>query len=128
MGSIAGVDTKRLTYLYETDVPRHPEIERLFGEPVCTPVFMQKPIASFPFKETALEVELIPAETYTQGKSTAGRVAALGVCREYIPGPRKRSGVGETGRPGHLSSLSAAPGRGPASRDRKALTLAFRVS
>ncbi len=85
----AGANRKTLTYLYEDYVPRHAFMEELFGEAVCNHVFMQKTISPFGFKETAIEVALMPAEAYTQEQSAKGRVATLDSFRCYIPKPHR---------------------------------------
>ncbi len=53
-------------------------IKVFFGEPVCNHVYIQKAaLAHLPFVETALEVDLMPAEAYEQEKSASGRVSTL---------------------------------------------------
>lgn len=53
-------------------------IKVFFGEAVCNHVYIQKAaLAHLPFVETALEVDLMPAEAYIQEKSAAGRVSTL---------------------------------------------------
>ena len=47
----------------------------------------QKSVVDFNFIETALEVALMPAETYDKEKSASGRVAALSAFRCYRPNP-----------------------------------------
>jgi len=85
----SGANKKTLTYLYEEYVPRHPNVEELFGEAVCNHIFMQKTVDGLGFKETGIEVALMPAEAYTQEKSAAGRVAVLDIFRSYIPHPHR---------------------------------------
>jgi len=85
----AGVNSKTLAYLYEKYVPLCADIEELFGEAVCNHVFMQKAIAPFGFKATAIEVALMPAEAYTKEESAKGRVATLDMFRCYIPRPHR---------------------------------------
>lgn len=53
-------------------------VKVFFGEPVCNHVYMQKTaLAHLPFIETALEVDLMPAEAYDKEKSASGRVSTL---------------------------------------------------
>ena len=85
----AGANKKTLSYLYEEYVPRQTHIEELFGEAVCNHVFMQKTIDAFRFVETAIEVALMPAETYTQEKSAPDRVATLDAFRCYVRHPHR---------------------------------------
>ena len=54
---------------------------------VCNHVYMQKAVKRHKHVETGLEVDLMPAETYTKEKSSTGRVASLAVFRCYIPKP-----------------------------------------
>ncbi|MBI9075231.1 MAG: GNAT family N-acetyltransferase [Desulfatibacillum sp.] len=53
------------------------KVEGLWGEAVANHFFMQKICANMGFRETALEVDLMPAEAYTQEKSAMGRVGAV---------------------------------------------------
>jgi hypothetical protein len=78
-----------LTCLYETIVPAHPHMEQLFGQPVCNHVFMQKTVESLGFRETGIEVALMPAEAFNREKSAAGRVATLNTFRCYVPKPHR---------------------------------------
>jgi hypothetical protein len=80
-----GVNSRTLGYLYNDFIPRHPHIEEIFGEAVCNHPYMQKAIGPYGFVETAIEVALMPAETYAKEKSAAGRVATLGAFRCYRP-------------------------------------------
>jgi hypothetical protein len=57
----------------------------LFGEPVCNHVYQQKTCIDVGYVETALEVDLMPAEAYKREKSATGRVSALGDFRIYRP-------------------------------------------
>jgi hypothetical protein len=84
-----GVNTRTLGYLYEDYIPRHPEIEEVFGEAVCNHPYMQKAIAPYRYVETAIEVALMPAEAYVKEKSAAGRVATLTAFRCYRPKPHR---------------------------------------
>jgi len=84
-----GVNTRTLGYLYEAYIPRHPEIEEVFGEAVCNHPYMQKAITPYRYVETAIEVALMPAEAYVKEKSAAGRVATLTAFRCYRPKPHR---------------------------------------
>jgi len=85
----AGANRETLKYLYEKFTPGHRHIEELFGEAVCNHVVMQKAVAALGFKETAIEIALMPAEAYTAEKSATGRVATLDVFRSYVPKPHR---------------------------------------
>ncbi len=52
-------------------------MEGVFGEAVCNHLYMQKAWGRFAKLETALEVDLMPAEAYVKEGSATGRVAAL---------------------------------------------------
>jgi hypothetical protein len=52
-------------------------MEGVFGEAVCNHLYMQKSWGRFAKLETALEVDLMPAEAYAKERSASGRVSAL---------------------------------------------------
>jgi len=79
--------SKLVSYQFEEYVPRQPHMEEIWGEAVCNHVFSQKKMYAFKFIETALEVALMPAETYTREKSAAGRVATVDAFRCYVSKP-----------------------------------------
>jgi hypothetical protein len=59
-------------------LPDFLEMTVFFGEPVCNHVFIQKAALSvLPFVETALEVDLMPADAYEKEQSATGRVSTL---------------------------------------------------
>ncbi len=63
-------------------------IKVFFGEPVCNHVYIQKAaLANLPFVETALEVDLMPAEAYVKEKSASGRVATILMFITVVPDP-----------------------------------------
>jgi len=73
----AGVMGKIFQYVGRV-VPGMEGVKTFFGEPVCNHVYIQKAaLANLPFVETALEVDLMPAEAYDREKSASGRVATL---------------------------------------------------
>ena len=78
-----------LSCLLDEITPRHRDIEGLWAEMVCNHIFTQKLSASFGCKETAIEVALMPAETYEQEKSAIGRVAVVNCFRCYVPKPHR---------------------------------------
>jgi len=57
----------------------------VFGEAVCNHPHSQKAWAKEGAIETALEVDLMPAETYAREGSASGRVATLHMTRMYLP-------------------------------------------
>lgn len=54
--------------------------EEIWGESVTNHVFMQKSTLSVGGKETGIELELMPAESYEAEKSASGRVSAVVAC------------------------------------------------
>lgn len=84
-----GINNRLAGFLCNEFVAGHPHIEVLFGEAVCNHPHMQKAVTRFNFVETAIEVALMPAETYTREKSAAGRVATLNGFRCYKPKPHR---------------------------------------
>jgi hypothetical protein len=83
----SGINTEMLAYVFEEYAPTKPDIDAVFGEPVCNHVIMQKAVTRFRYVETALETALMPAEAYVKEHSAPGRVAALLAFRSYKPRP-----------------------------------------
>lgn len=52
-------------------------IEEVLGEPVCNHTHLQKMCMQLGYKETGLEVDLMPAAAYSKEKSANGRVSVL---------------------------------------------------
>lgn len=94
----SGVNSRLGEFLHNEFVPGMPDIEELFGEPVCNHTHMQKVVILFGYVETAIELALMPAKAYDNEKSAPGRVATLvGFCccqpkphRIYLPAPYER--------------------------------------
>lgn len=83
----AGIMGMIFQYVGST-VPGIEGIKVFFGEPVCNHVYIQKAaLANLPFVETALEVDLMPAEAYVKEKSASGRVATILMFITVIHGP-----------------------------------------
>ncbi|MCX5805618.1 MAG: hypothetical protein NT010_06050 [Proteobacteria bacterium] len=64
------------------------DIDAVFGEAVCNNIYMQKSWQVFANITTALEVDLMPAETYVKEHSASGRVACLLMFRNYRSRPQ----------------------------------------
>ncbi len=62
-------------------------IAETWGEAVCNHVYMQKTVRRYKHIETALEIDLMPAETYAKEKSSSGRVTSLSAFRSHISRP-----------------------------------------
>lgn len=76
-------------YAVDNYIPRHSVVEVLWGESVCNHLISQKMAHVFKTIETALEIALMPAESYKHEKSSAGRVAALNSFRSYVSRPHQ---------------------------------------
>lgn len=85
----AGVNTDMLRFLYDDFVPQKANIEETFGEAVCYHPYMQQAVKGFRHVWTAIEVALMPAETYGKEKRTSTRVATLNGFRCYRPKPHR---------------------------------------
>lgn len=68
-------------YLRDTVIPNL-TCEAIFGEAVCNHVITQKLCSFMGMKECALELDLMPAESYQAEQSAAGRVSCLNFSRE----------------------------------------------
>lgn len=67
-------------------LPGRSDIKALFGEPVCNHIYIQKAaLANLPFRETAIEIDLMPSEAYEKEKSASGRVSTLLMFITVIP-------------------------------------------
>ncbi len=64
-----------------------PGFDAFFGEAVCNHVLTQKGTIVFKTVETAIEVDLMPSETYEKEKSAAGRVSTIVSTRTFVPRP-----------------------------------------
>ena len=71
-------------YFSEELAPKY-GADAVFGEAVCNHPHMQKAWAGEGAIETALEVDLMPAEAYAREGSATGRVATLHMTRMYRP-------------------------------------------
>lgn len=69
-------------YLADVTAPFY-NVDTVFGEAVCNHVYMQKAWNKSGAIETALEVDLMPAEAYVREGSATGRVASLHMTRMY---------------------------------------------
>jgi hypothetical protein len=52
-------------------------LEEILGEPVCNHLQLQKMCLKLGYRETGMEVDLMPASAYTQEQSAKGRVSVL---------------------------------------------------
>ncbi len=69
-------------------LPEMDDVKVFFGEPVCNHIYIQKAALSvLPMVETALEIDLMPAEAYDMEKSAAGRVSTLLMFMTVLPRP-----------------------------------------
>ncbi len=84
----SNVGTRVVRYAME-DLARQIDVDGVFGEAVCNHTYMQEVCVNMNLLETALEVDLMPAEAYAKEKSAPGRVAALPTFRIYKPKPHE---------------------------------------
>lgn len=80
----SGVSSAITSHVYEI-VGKQFATDGVFGEPVCNHIYMQKTCVALKCIETAIEVDLMPAESYTKEGSASGRVAVLGTFRIHKP-------------------------------------------
>lgn len=85
----AGVFSRLAAFLHDEFLPKTPQIEEVFGEAVCNHTHMQQAVLRCGYRETALEVALMPAEAYHKEQSAAGRVATLNSFRCCSPKPHR---------------------------------------
>ena len=85
----SGANSRMLGFLYNDVALRIPRLEEIYGEAVCNHPYMQKTLKGFNHAETAIQVALMPAETYNKESNTGGRVATLNMFRCYHPKPHR---------------------------------------
>ena len=81
-----GLMKRLLDYSLNVDIQRA-NAEETFGEAVCNHLAMQKAVYTLGYCEFALEVDLMPAQAYTQEQSAQGRVSTLLMFKTIIPKP-----------------------------------------
>ncbi len=59
------------------DYAKRFNLEEILGEPVCNHLQLQKMCRQMDYRETGLEVDLMPAAAYTKEQSARGRVSVL---------------------------------------------------
>lgn len=69
--------------------PRLPGVEALFSEAVCNHTLTQRAGTMFKFTETALEIDLMPAEAYEKENSSAGRVSTVNLFKTVVRRPHR---------------------------------------
>jgi hypothetical protein len=85
----AGINNALMHFIYKEFVPSMANIQETWGEAVCYHPYIQKAAASLKHIWTAIEVALMPAETYGKEKETSERVATLNGFRCYQPKPHR---------------------------------------
>lgn len=76
------------SFLVEKAVPRF-GIPAAFGESVCNHLHTQRMVARNGFFDTAVEIALMPAQTYAKEQSAQGRVATLLQFRTFTKAPHR---------------------------------------
>jgi hypothetical protein len=97
----------QLNYHFSEIVAPRFQVDAVFGEAVCNHTRMQKSWSGRRAIETALEVDLMPAEAYTTEESAPGRVATVDGFRIYRPRPRLAEAFLALGRNHHRDSPEA---------------------
>lgn len=70
-------------------LPTISDVSVLFGEPVCNHTYIQKAaLATLPFVETAIEIDVMPSEAYEKEQSALGRVSTLLMFITVVPKPQ----------------------------------------
>jgi hypothetical protein len=59
------------------DYAKRFDLQEILGEPVCNHLQLQKMCLQLDYRETGMEVDLMPAAAYTQEQSAHGRVSVL---------------------------------------------------
>jgi hypothetical protein len=72
-----GALTRISENMFNQFIPRQDNIAETFGEAICNHVFSQKAGKMFNHIFTAMEIALMPAESYAKEKSASDRVAAV---------------------------------------------------
>jgi len=85
----AKIITGILSCLFNEITPRRREVEELWAETVCNHLFTQKLALTFPWIDTAIEVALMPAETYGREDNAYGRVATVDFFRCCVSKPHR---------------------------------------
>ena len=84
-----GVVTEMMRFMYDVFVPAKPNIEETWGEAVCYHPYIQQITEKFKHIWTAMEVALMPAETYGKEKNTSERVATVNGFRCFRKHPHE---------------------------------------
>ncbi len=71
------------------EVARAFAVEEILGEPVCNHLQIQKMCLKLDYRETGLEVELMPAAAYSAKRSARGRVSVLLGYFRHRPMPQR---------------------------------------
>lgn len=83
-----GIFTQMVSHGIEVGM-ENPNVDLIFGEPVCNHPFSQKMMDRLKFPPRAMEVNLMPAAAYEKEKSASGRVSTLLAFRTIKPRPCK---------------------------------------
>ena len=81
-----GIFNESGTYIVEQVIPKL-GLETVFGESVCNHVHTQKMCSRLGFIDTAVEIALMPMETYSKEKASTGRVSTVLQFQSFKPNP-----------------------------------------
>ena len=82
-----GIFTKMVAHSHEV-AARKFGVKAAFGEPVCNHLFAQRMARTLNFRAMALEVDLMPGETYAKEASSSGRVSVMLTIKTVEPHPQ----------------------------------------
>ncbi|OPY69245.1 MAG: hypothetical protein A4E63_01848 [Syntrophorhabdus sp. PtaU1.Bin050] len=85
-----GISVEMNRYICDV-IAKEFDVDAIFSEAVCNHTYMQKSWSGLAGQgaETALEVDLMPAEAYTQEQSSSGRVSVLSMFKIYRKKPHR---------------------------------------
>ncbi len=84
----AGISAAITRHMSDVVIPKL-SLETVFGEAVCYHLHMQKLSALHRYIETALEIALMPGETYSKEMAASGRVATIMQFRSFRSKPHR---------------------------------------
>lgn len=86
-----GRGLNNLTMAYDHDVVApHVGMPEIWGEAVANHIFMQKTCISFGWYETGIELDLMPATSYSKSGASSGRVSSVLVFKTFLDsGPQQ---------------------------------------
>jgi hypothetical protein len=84
-----GINNALMRFIYDDFVPSMTNIQETWGEAVCYHPYIQKAVVHLKHVWTAIEVALMPAETYGKEKDTSERVTTVNGFRCFQKRPHR---------------------------------------